>query len=67
MTKSKRKEKDFDCVAFKQDAQKRIYRELKDLTRAEELEFFESRTDKGPFADWLKKVREAARTSPGTR
>ena len=40
MTKGERK-KGFDCVAFKRDAQERIYAQLKNLSRSEEIEYFE--------------------------
>lgn len=57
-----RGEKDFDCIAFKERVQAEIYEEIKDLSPAEEIEYFRKAAETGPFADWWKQVRkESAR------
>lgn len=53
-------QKSFDCVAFKREAQRRIYEEIKDLTSAEEIEYFRRKVEQGPFASWWRKVRDTS-------
>jgi len=53
--------KTFDCLAFKRAAQLRIYDEIKDLSREDQLAYFHTKADHGPLsAWWLRgKIREA--------
>ena len=52
--------KTFDCIAFKEEAQRRIYEEIKDMTSQEQIEYFHRKAMTGPFAKWWKKVRKAS-------
>jgi len=52
-TKTKKK---FDCIAFKEEAQARIYEEIKDLSRQEQVDYFNAYVESGPLAEWWKKV-----------
>ena len=48
----KKSEKSFDCIAFKRAAQMQIYEEIKDMSREEELAYFHSKAETGPFREW---------------
>jgi hypothetical protein len=48
----KNTEKTFDCIAFKRTAQLRIYEEIKNMSRDEELAYFHSKAESGPFKEW---------------
>lgn len=48
----KKSEKTFDCIAFKRTAQLRIYEEIKDLSREEEVAYFRNKAETGPFKEW---------------
>ena len=50
--------KDFDCIAFKRQAQARIYQRIKDLPPEEEIEYFRTVAAQGPLGDWWKAVKE---------
>lgn len=65
MTMSERPEKSFDCVEFKRQAQQRIYEKIKDLTPAEEIEFFRREAESGPFAELIARIK-ATRRGPVT-
>ncbi len=53
-TKTKKR---FDCIAFKREAQAEIYEEIKHLTPAQQIEYFNRHADKGPLSAWWKKIR----------
>ena len=59
MQKTKVK-KDFDCVAFKRQAQARIYERIKDLSPAEEIEYFRQAAEEGPLGAWWQAVKHGA-------
>ena len=42
----------FDCLEYKRRAQAEIYEEIKDLSRAEQVEYFHRRAQSGPFGPW---------------
>ena len=50
--------KPFDCIEYKQRVQEEIYEEIKDLSPAQQLEYFHRASLEGPLAGWWKKVRE---------
>lgn len=59
---SRSKKKGFDVLAFKERVQAEIYEEIKDLSPAEQAEYFRKSVERGPFAAWWKKVKaESAR------
>ena len=58
-----KQEKEFDCVEMKRNAQKRIYEEIRGLSREQELKYFSDRTDQGPFRGWLKRVEECRKSA----
>jgi hypothetical protein len=51
-------DKTFDCVAFKREAQARIYEAIKDLSPREEIEFFRDAARTGPLGDWWQRISE---------
>ena len=57
-TVSRPRKKGFDCIAFKERVQAEIYEEIKNLTPAEQAEYFRKSVERGPFAAWWKQVRE---------
>jgi len=60
--------KGFDCVAFKRQAQSRIYEQIKGLSPEEEIEYFRRAADEGPLGNWWKKLRRSPTgESAGTR
>ena len=55
--------KTFDCVAFKREAQQRIYEEIKELSAEEQIEYFRRKAEEGPLGDWWRKVKAASNQS----
>ena len=49
-------DKEFKCVDFKHETQMQIYREIKNLTPEEEIEYFRRRTESSVFGKWWKKL-----------
>jgi hypothetical protein len=64
-----RAKKAFDCVEMKRGIQAEIHQEIKDLTRAEELEYWRKSVQAGPWGGWWREIyREAqARESRAER
>jgi len=53
----------FDALAFKEQAQARIYEEIKDMTPAQQIAYYEEATRRGPLAKWWQGIRrQSART-----
>lgn len=50
------KGKDFDCLAFKDQAQAEIYAETKGLSREDLKHYFRRRVAQGPLGDLWKKM-----------
>ena len=63
MSDSKKPEKSFDCVEFKRQSQLRIYEKIKNMSPAEEIEYFRRQAESGPFADLVRAMR-ARETQP---
>ncbi|MHB1037387.1 MAG: hypothetical protein ACYC35_25350 [Pirellulales bacterium] len=57
----KRAEKTFDCIAFKRKVQAEIYEDIKDLSPAEEIEYFRKKAETGPLGKWWKSKKVADR------
>ena len=55
----------FDCTAFKQRAQSKIYEEVKDLSADEELAYFRRRVETGPFAKLWRSLASKTRVPRG--
>ena len=51
-----RTKKAFDCIAFKEKAQAEIYEEIRNLSRAEQIEYFKRTAASGPLGEWWRKV-----------
>jgi O-phosphoseryl-tRNA(Cys) synthetase len=51
-------EKSFDCLAFKWKVESEIYREIKDLTPEQQIEYFRHHAQTGPFAELVAKLRQ---------
>ena len=49
-------DQDFDCLAYKDRAQARIYEETKGLSRAESREYFRRKVETGPFTEFCKDI-----------
>jgi hypothetical protein len=58
MLDSTRAEKSFDCVEFKRQAQLRIYERIKNMSPAEEIEYFRRQAETGPFADLVARIED---------
>ena len=55
--KAPTEKKEFDCIEFKRQAQERIYEQTKNMTLAEEIEFFRRGAENGPFAELIKRLK----------
>lgn len=64
--KTRKVEKDFDCVEFKRQAQARIYERIKDLSPDEEIAYFRNAAEKGPLGDWWKAVQRRSQAANAT-
>ena len=53
--------KRFDCVAYKRKVQQEIYEEIKGLTPAEQIAYFNRHAETGPLAEWWRKIRQRSR------
>jgi hypothetical protein len=53
---SQKTEKQFDCISFKRLAQAGIYEQIKNLTPAQQVEFFRRQAESGPFAELLQRA-----------
>lgn len=54
----KRKDKPFDCIAFKREVQARMYEETRNLSSDQLLAYFRKKVEEGPFAEYFEAVRE---------
>lgn len=50
--------KTYDCIQEKRRAQMRIHDEVRDLTPAEQIEWFRRNAEQGPLGDWWRRVKE---------
>ena len=57
--KMKKTKRTFDCVAFKESAQREIQRSLEGMTPEERLREIERRAETGPFAGMRKRLKRA--------
>ena len=61
--------KNFDCIAFKREAQERIYNETRGLSADEEVAYYHKAVQSGTFADLWRRLGEkkvARRASAGS-
>ena len=68
--KKRKTEKPFDCVAFKRQAQAKIYEETRAMTPDEQAAYFRRRAQSGSLGAWWKRVSAtseplAVHESPG--
>jgi hypothetical protein len=56
---SKKTDKKFDCLRFKDEEQAKVAEEIGQLTVAEQVSYFRKRAASGPFAGWLRKATKA--------
>ena len=54
--KRKAATKHFDCVAFKRRAQSKVYEDTRQMTVAEQVEYFRRRARSGALGSWWKRV-----------
>ena len=47
----------FDCIAFKREAQSKIYGEIKDFSPMEEMRYFRKKVAFGPFGKWWRSIK----------
>jgi hypothetical protein len=57
-------EKSFDCLAFKWKVQAEIYKEIKNQTPEQQIEYFRNHAQTGPFAELVRKLRQQEHPSP---
>lgn len=50
-------EKEFDCIEEKQNAQRLIYEEIKDMSHEQEIAYFRKTSSEGSLGEWWKKVK----------
>ncbi len=48
--------KEFDCIAFKREAQAKIYKDIKDLEPEDEAGYFHSKALSGPLKLWWNRI-----------
>ncbi len=58
-------DKEFKCVDFKHETQMQIYREIKNLTPEEEIEYFHRRAESSVFGKWWGKLYGRAAAAGG--
>jgi hypothetical protein len=51
--------KRFDCVVFKRRAQSKVYEDTRQMTVAEQVEYFRRRARSGALGSWWKRVSTA--------
>jgi hypothetical protein len=57
--------KNFDCIKFKREAQEKIYQKIKGMTPAEEIAWFRSKVESGPYGDlWKRITAKECKTEP---
>ena len=61
MTTPTKIDKPFDCVEFKRRAQLKIHAEIQGMTHEQERAYFEQQAERGPIADWWKRIKAADR------
>ena len=57
--RTKRTEREFDCMAHKREVQERIYEEIKDLAPDQEVAYFEGAAQSGPLGEWWLAMQRA--------
>lgn len=55
-------EKDFDCLKFKQQAQEKIYEEIKNLTSTEQIDYFRQEAESSSLGQWWKSIKNRSTT-----
>lgn len=48
--------KTFDCLAFKEKVQEKIYEDIKNLSPAEQIAYFEERIENSNLKDWWQSI-----------
>lgn len=48
--------KTFDCLAFKEKVQAKIYEDIKNLSPAEQIAYFEERIETSNLKDWWQSI-----------
>ena len=66
MTTNK-KIKSFDCIAWKHQQQAEIYADIKDMTREQEIHYFEQGALQGPLGHWWSRVKSSSRSKRSRR
>ena len=54
----KKTTKKIDCVALKHALQAEIYEDIKDLSPAQEIAYFQARAARGPLRDFYRALRQ---------
>lgn len=48
--------KAFDCLEFKEQVQEKIYEDLKNLSVAEQIAYFQKRIENSNLGDWWQSI-----------
>ncbi len=56
-------EKDFDCLKFKQQAQEKIPKQIKNLTPTEQIEYFRQEAESSSLGQWWKSIKNRSTTT----
>ena len=62
-----RAKKSFDCIEMKRGIQAEIHEEIKNLTRAQELEYWRRSAEQGPWGDWWRQIYRQAKAAQPRR
>lgn len=58
-------DKEFDCVAFKNEAQLEIYEQIKELSPEAQIRYYRDRAATGVLGEWWRGVREQSARNIG--
>ena len=58
-------EKTFDCTQYKRKVQSEIYDEIKGMSHAEEIAYFQRQADSSALGHWWKRVKARGQLQTG--
>ena len=57
---NEKQNKEFDCIVMKREAQDRIYREIKDMSSEQQIQYFRNAVENSRFQNWWKNAASFA-------
>ena len=55
--------KAFDCLKFKQQVQEKIYEDIKNLSPAEQIAYFQNKIENSNLRDWWQSINISKKNS----